>query len=881
MKLFLALFLAAPLAAQLGWPSLERDHKPWTRWWWHGSAVDRDTIIRELDEMAAAGIGGVEITPIYGAKGAERRFIPYLSPTWIDMVAFTAQQAARRGMAVDLTPGSGWRIGGPFVDPGFATTAARIQKMELASGERLRIEPGQTATAYPDGGKPVLLAPGDWTAPAHTSVFVLTTAPSGEKVKRAAPGGEGLTIDIFSAAAFRKFFTEFDQRIARLPRGSIRAWFHDSFEYTGNWSPELFEAFERYRGYDLRPHLRELAGRGDPDAVGRVLSDYRETLSDMLRDNAIIPLSAWARSRGGLSRNQAHGSPGNLLDLYAASDIPETEIFGRIGNPDNDPLVNKFASSAAHLAGKRLTSSETFTWLNEHFHTTLDEMKRATDQVLLAGVNHILFHGTAYSPPDVPWPGWVFYASTQVNPRNPIWRDLPALNAYIARCQSVLQGGRPSNEVLLYWPYHDAIEAPGPMFQQLGVNDPVWFLTAPVSYVARGLWDRGYSFDYVSDALLERVAFRNGALEAGSARYRTILIPEVRRMPLDTLRRLLSLVESGASIVFFKHLPEDVPGLARLEERRSEFRRLLAGLRFEMNRGVMEARSGAGRVLIASALDRGLLAAGARREVFTATADTRQDLFDTRLQFLRRQREDGGFDYFLVNQGASAFDGWLPLAADFRAATLLDPMSGRVGRAAVRDGSVRLQLDPTASVIVRTSMYESQFAEAWRYREPAGPPVTLEGQWRVTFLEGGPKLPAAFSSSRIGFWTERGGDFESFAGTARYALRFRHTGGRALLDLGEVRDSARVRLNGQQVAVPLVRPFRVELERLTAGENLLEVEVTNVAANRIRDLDRHGAPWKIFYDINIVNMRYQPLDASGWPVRDAGLLGPVKLTPLR
>jgi hypothetical protein len=57
------------------------------------------------------------------------------------------------------------------------------------------------------------------------------------------------------------------------------------------------------------------------------------------------------------------------------------------------------------------------------------------------------------------------------------------------------------------------------------------------------------------------------------------------------------------------------------------------------------------------------------------------------------------------------------------------------------------------------------------------------------------------------------------------------------------------------------------------------IEVTNLSANRIRDLDRKGTGWKKFYDINIVSHLYEPFDASGWPLKPSGLLGPVKLIP--
>jgi hypothetical protein len=100
------------------------------------------------------------------------------------------------------------------------------------------------------------------------------------------------------------------------------------------------------------------------------------------------------------------------------------------------------------------------------------------------------------------------------------------------------------------------------------------------------------------------------------------------------------------------------------------------------------------------------------------------------------------------------------------------------------------------------------------------------------------------------------------------------------LDLGDVRDSARVRLNGEDIITAWSVPFVVQLgSRVKPGRNVLELEVTNLAANRIRDMDRRGVPWKIMRDINIVDINYRPFDASNWPLTDSGLLGPVTIAP--
>src|SRR5436189_1207323 len=419
LPLFLLAQVAVGQSANLAWPATTSEAKPWTRWWWMGSSVDSANLTAELETLAAAGIGGVEVTSIYGVHGSEHASVPYLSDRWIKLLLHAATEARRLGMGLDMPPGSGWRLGGPGVHLEDAVASLRIA-VDTARG-----------------------------------TYVATVRPAGDKVKRAAPGGEGNAIDPFSRVAVQRYLDAYGERINTLPRGTVRAFFHDSFEYTGNGSAELFEEFLRRRGYDLKGYLPALRGEGDPDAVARVKSDYRETLDEMLLEHLLRPFTAWAHERRSLSRNQAPGSPGNLLDLYAASDIPETEIFGPLGDSGSDPLISKFASSAAHVAGRGLTSAETGTWLGEHFTVTLDQLKQAVDQLFVSGVNHVIYHGTAYSPREAAWPGWLFYASTDLNPRDALWRDLPALNRYIARVQSILQSGQPDNDVLLYWPVYD------------------------------------------------------------------------------------------------------------------------------------------------------------------------------------------------------------------------------------------------------------------------------------------------------------------------------------------------------------------------------------------------------------------------------------------
>jgi len=244
----------------------------------------------------------------------------------------------------------------------------------------------------------------DLTAPAgQWRLWVVSRIAPIQTVKRPAPGNAGYALDPFSASAISEYVKRFSDAFVGFPAPMPNAQFHESFEYFGaDWTPGLFDAFQQKRGYDLRSQLPAFAGSGPDDVVKRVRCGYRETMSDLHLDY-LNTWSDWAHAQGSLSRNQAHGSPGNLLDHYAAADIPEMEDYKQ----DRSILVMKFASAAAHTTGKPLVSSETGTWVKEHFTETLAGLKALVDEFFLGGVNRVKFHGAASSPSDVAWPGWM------------------------------------------------------------------------------------------------------------------------------------------------------------------------------------------------------------------------------------------------------------------------------------------------------------------------------------------------------------------------------------------------------------------------------------------------------------------------------------------
>lgn len=895
------------------WPEITQQHRPWAFHWWLGNAVDSPNLQRELQQHADAGLGGVHVVPIYGAKGAEHRYLPYLSPKWLEAVRDTVQFAGKHQMGVDLTTGTGWCFGGPMISPelGGRKVVAKVLPFPKDGKWPKGIDFSKTTwqvlrAVSPNGTRENLLkkvaADGTlrWSPPGEGwQLHLLGHQSTGFKVKRSSPGGEGLMLNPFDSRAMQRFLAHHSQAFDQARDVKPRSMYHDSYEYYGcNWVETLPDAFFRRRGYRIEDEIPAFTGQGDPDRVARVRCDYRETLSDLLIEEVFPLWSKWCRQRGMKTRNQAHGAPANLLDFYNVADIPETEMFGHggpdplhstfdahIGGADRNPLIAKFASSAAHLSGKPLVSAETGTWLAEHFCESWAELKGLVDLMFVSGVNHIFYHGCVYSPADVAWPGWLFYAATQMNPRNPLWREVRTLNDYVARCQAMLQSGRPDHAVLLYWPVHDTFATASFQFT---VHDHAWLSEQPCGRTARVLWERGYGFDYVSDRLLTKIEARQGQWSEPSGNFwQTVVVPEVHTIPLPTFRRLLDQAKQGGTVVFVGKLPEDVPGLGELESRRQTLRSLAASVRLEdVGDGVKEARMGHGRVLVGP-LEAALLAAGTRREPL-------MDIPGMRM--IRRTRADGTV-HFVTNHATAAFDGWLPLATSTQTVLAMDPMTGAIGRLPCQPGkadrsvAVRVRLEPGQSLFfLAPKATPGQVAE-FPTNRPGQELQTISTPWRVQFISGGPTLPAAFESAQSAPWTGRGDpQADAFSGTACYSTRFDlnaspglGTEHPVLLDLGGVSQLARVRLNQRDLGCLIMAPFRLRIPPncLKPTGNVLEIEVTNTGANRLRDLDQRKVPWRIFHDINFVSITYKPFNAAAWPVQPAGLCGPVRLLSLQ
>ena len=863
------------------WPTPTTEAKAGARWWWLGSAVDEANLRWNIAEYAKHGIGALEITPIYGVQGNQSSNIDYLSDKWMHMLRYTMEQGKLNGIEIDMATGTGWPFGGPWVP--LKESACRVIFVEktidnegvwsTVNGHK-GLTPDQTDSEVVDLSlsekdaknaflhKVMLYSNGKATdvteqvkenkldlksLASHPSPLTPHLSPLTSKtvialyikygvmkVKRAAPGGEGLVIDHFDRQAVANYLRHIEQAFERTQTPYPHTFFNDSYEVeAATWTPTLLKEFEARRGYKLEEHLPELIAY-EP----KVLSDYRETLGDLLLENFTQQWTAWAHSHGAITRNQAHGSPANLIDCYAAVDIPEIEGFGlsdlgikglrtdpgKTRKNDSDFSMLKYAPSAAHIMGKPYCSSETFTWLTEHFRTSLSQLKPDIDLMFCAGVNHMFFHGTCYSPKNDEWPGWKFYASIDMSPTNSIWRDAPYFMEYVERCQSFLQWGQPDNDFLVYLPIRDMWKKQtGKLLMQFSIHAMGKLAPDFIKSILE-IDKAGFDCDYISERLLMDVSCQNGMLvtKAGT-RYKGLVIPGSGEMPEKVKLHIDNLKAKGAHIIY--------------------------------------------------GTDAKQLAKAARPE---------QMRTDCGLKTIRRQNQNG-YHYFIANLSPNDVKQTVTLAVPFKGATWFNPLNGEIKEAHFNGNTIEICLQSGESMILQTFNEGKCSNPAPATEKTNDSDIVLQGPWTLSFVEESPKVGKTYPLDKLQTWETLDDQTKVTMGTGVYTTRFKLSkkqlgDGRWWIDLGDVRESARVYINGTFIGCAWSVPFMLDTKgMLKAGDNELRIEVTNLPANRIAELDRQGVKWRKMEEINVVDINYKKTLYDQWDLVPSGLNSDVKL----
>jgi len=507
----------------------KRGSKPFVRWWWFADRIEKRDISSQIRWISAQGFGGVEIAWIYPSKNSDSPE-HFLSEGWADLVLHAYRECVENNLVCDLTFGTLWPFGGSFVPPEFAS-----KTWKGLSSQRLT---WSWESAYSDAPR-----------------FVI------DHLKREA-------FEDYSRHMLAGFKPVLEYRNT-LETAPPSAFFCDSLEVNpdGLWTDDFDERFAERYGYSLLPFMPGI----DEDPHRRF--EYRQMISELFIERFFRPYISMCSNNGMLSRVQAHGALTDILYAYSLCDIPESEalLF--------DPEFSLIPASASALAGKAVTSCETFTciygWVpypergprmrEEH----VEDLKLVADALFASGINHIVWHGMPFNREAG---NNEFYATVYVGRGGALEPHIASFNRYMEHISAVMQEGVPLTSLAVYLPVEDLQmldrvpeerEKPSSAYYW-EMHDIRW--PAPLN---------GHHPTWVSAPFLEKASVDpfTGKIIIGEAVF-DALFSNAEWMSFDALTSLSAIAESGGTVILDR-IPKE-PGTVHHREYTPTLERLRA-----------------------------------------------------------------------------------------------------------------------------------------------------------------------------------------------------------------------------------------------------------------------------------------------------------------
>lgn len=876
-----------------GWKNPPRSYRPHTRWWWFGSAVTKEGVTWQLEQMKQAGMGGVEI--ICAWEVYEKGNIPYLSEAWFDVVRHAIDKAASLDMEVALTFGPGWDLGGFWVPPDersktlapawFETEGPALLEQTLPIYDVSKVQKTGLLQYFtePEGNPPdqhqiVAVVAGrlDGGRIDPSSLTDLTAQVKQGRLRWQTPSGrwrvytfrllytgqqsssqnytpKNFNADHFSERAMRRY-SEYLVEALRKGLGNrlgrvVDTFFIDSFEVvpfpnTILWSNGVLAGFRTAMGYDLTPLLPALWHDIGPETP-RIRYDINRYLHDLALETVFKTLRETIAKVGVEARIQPHyRMTEEIIQGAGASPRPETEVTTARFEVVADP--RKATAAGARFYGRKIVSAEAYTFIHqERYRTTLEEMKIATDSFLRDGVTQFYNHGYLYSPErdvapsrDVPW-------AERISHWNPWWPYYKHLAAYIARAAFLCRWGRFVGDVLLYTPQ-----------AEVWCRRAIWGIerrVMPYGRLPKTLVANGYDFDPVNDDVLQNHAkFEKGLARVRENEYRFLIFQRARVVPAATLRAVLRFAEAGGVVIALEDLPSVDPGRKGDDE---EVRALV--------KRIFNARPNAHFIPEFKFKDVPFTSQEKPYEKTPPLDAGDRKLLDTLLHYAipdfsldgGRQsdgltflhRRDGGIDvYFVANMQPERAVETVTFRTPARMVERWDPLTGRIEPAKVtsatrRETGIRVEMEPWESAFF---VFRPGPLPVIGEPPAAGAPpkpLELKGPWRLT-VQGVrfPKVERTLSSAS--YWTDDP-ELLHCSGTGAYEIDFDlpavyvNYKGPLKLDLGRVCHVAEAELNGKPLGVRFMQPYRFDIRPAARpGKNRLVVKVTNVLINHVTGL---------------------------------------------
>jgi hypothetical protein len=758
-----------------------------------------------------------------------------------------------------------------------------------------------------------------WSVPPGKWIILRLVERNNGAVTRPAPvPGLGFESDKFDTASFDAHYRAYTGRLinkvmpVKSPTGGGWTMIHmDSWEMGAqNWSPGFIEDFIERRGYDPLLYLPVYKGFiiNSTETSERFLWDIRETSNELIIENNAERFKELGKKNGfRLSIEPYDMNPSADLDLGSVADVPMGEFWSESFG-FNSAFSCIEATSIAHVTGKPVVAAEAFTAdQREAWKKYPADMKNQTDWALSLGINRFIFHTFVHkSTGDKLLPGITMGPYGVHWDRGQTWWNMvQEYHNYLSRCQFVLSQGTPKADIL----YLAAEGAPNvfrPPSSSMEGSD-----TLPDK--------RGYSFDGCSP----RYFIANAAVKdsriifPGGSSYSLVVLPDVKTMTPELLTKLEQLIREGA--VMTGNPPLKSPSLTNFPECDNRVKTITKILwrKTDIPEGIVLSRYVKGSIYMGNKLTSlsgkqvgenskfdlypdyevtaGILKSMGINPDFKSSGNIRfnhRSLPDREIYFISNRSAFHVEDSCVFRDGSMDAELWNPVNGEIRSLNNLTTVNGGT--------SLKVNLDGYESCFIvfyhtkKTAVVKNSGTINFPVKNPV---MQIKGPWNVSFdpAWGGPKNITLDTLQDWSKRTEEG--IKYYSGKAVYTIDFDFSGiplnrekTKYYLDLGKVRNIARVRLNDKDLGIVWTSPWQVNIsDELKKKSNHLEIEVANLWINRL--IGDESKPWDGIDDgrwpdwllngTQRVSGRFtfttHRFYQAGDPLVESGLIGPVRI----
>ncbi len=889
-------------------------YRPFVRWWWNGDRLQKKEILRELDIMKAAGIGGVEINPIKFPGNTDDlniKSLEWLSDEWIAMLEVALKGAKERDMYCDMIVGSGWPFGGEFLSRDDQTQMAALGTRNLAGGKTYKISKQELLdevnpeihSKYEDKLKDLMMIK---LVPMHLqnldecidltdqadSDTITVSVPAGDYVLyylvkltgymaviNGAPGAGGPVLNHYSKSAVENYLNRMsDKLVERIgPLGNyFRAFFTDSLELEGaNWCTDMFEKFKEKKGYDLAPYFpfilfkvgemgnavkEEYGAKFEPglqQKIDRVRYDFEDVRVALFKERFIDTFVDWCHKNGVRSRMQPYGRECNPVEASMLIDIPECETWldSRTGYEFSD---EDYRVGRAYTMNNKLTSSGAH--LAGRKEISCEEMTNtgmafnATLELIKIAGDQSILSGVTHS---------VLHGFNY----SPLEAPFPGWIRY----------GTFFNERNTWWPYFKkwadyktrlyALLQQSEMQADIALLPPLADLSMKFGFqrdpfpvfaypkyvyqVWEAVHQNGNGCDYVTENIIQQATIANGTLTYGTRSYKTLMLIDVDSMLPATAKAIKKFTDGGGKLICIEKVPHQSPTNQKSgEEINAEIPNIL--------KNTDPAKAG----IVAAPI-----------EDFVSWYKKIQRQFDIK-PFVEISNPDkfvsqvyyrsADKDIFFFSNYSATKEHVVKtkFAIQGKNAWLWNPETGERFLYPSQNSQLEIHLGPGESRLIVFDNVEGgrKFIEAELSKKAS---IIIQSPWKVT-LKGVDGKSRSLSLGKLVDFSKRE-DLKTFAGTIIYENAFKLANEKNVkyLQLGETHGVAEVKINNQKVGTQWYGNPVYDITRFVKkGNNTIQLKLITTLGNYMKSLKDNQV-------------------AQNWtshqPFFPAGLLGPVRI----